>query len=150
VLIARLDDTNGDNVPNAGDTVVMDRYPITLTPTTAADFEAWRVRSHVVTGLLELTPNTLEVATARGRSRWGDWWPGSSQYYAEEVFYLGEVLDDQGSGIQDGFGDDSDPEGFKDNIDLDMDSPSQPLRDLRATTLSGADDALIDVEIYAR
>ena len=147
MLIARLDDSNGDGVPNAGDTIVMDRYPITLTPTTAAEFEAWRVRSHIVTGLLELTPTIVEVATARGDHSWGDWSPRSSEFYSDG-FWVDDHGQGHGSGIQDGFGDDLDPEGFKDSIVLDMDSPSRPQRDLSATTLHGADDTLIDVELY--
>lgn len=70
VMIAKLADVNGDGVVSIGDFVVMGRYPTTLTPTSAADFEKWGVKWHVVTECRASEPTRsgygAQVATTTG------------------------------------------------------------------------------------
>jgi hypothetical protein len=71
VEIARLDDTTGDGVPSAGDTMTMGRYPLNLNPAVAADFGAFGVTQHTVTGIIVNHPDgvlRLEVGAGKAAS----------------------------------------------------------------------------------
>ena len=66
--IARLDDTNGDGVPSAGDVVTMGYYPKNFNPT-INDLGTYQVESHVV-GVGGFSPNGVFVGVDRGRMEW--------------------------------------------------------------------------------
>lgn len=69
VLIAKLVDTNDDKAVSVGDTVMMGRYPTSLTPG-PSDFADWGVTSHVVQTVLVATAITVDVIAAGESHAW--------------------------------------------------------------------------------
>ena len=65
VLIAKLVDTNGDDLVDAGDTVITDRYPLDFSVTS---FGTFGVTSHVVANVAAATGTQASVTDASGRS----------------------------------------------------------------------------------
>jgi len=132
-LIAELVDTNFDDTPNAGDTVVMGRYPTQLLP--GASMEQWNHSGHIVTSVDHASPTQLHVVTAAGKHQW--WSSPSSEGYLE-------VDGVQGSLIMDLFT--SDPPNM-DTIDVNLGSPGEPAADAYAESPVLGDQPFIDVDL---
>jgi len=140
VLIAKLVDADGSGQPSVGDLVVLDRYPTTLSPTSAADFAEWKDKQHRVTALDPMFPGTgLMEVSAPTRMSWrraGD----RHEYFSLEIPIQGAgnaVWDDWGEAIYPDFIiiDAGLVGRAKESVDIDSDRES--------------DDNFIDTEWYS-
>ena len=77
ILIARLDDTNGNHVVDAGDTVVTNSYPLNFDPcggslTQCLDVRAFKVNTQIITEINEANGSSINVVWKKMRYRWFD------------------------------------------------------------------------------
>jgi hypothetical protein len=136
VLIAKLLDTSGDELPSVGDTVRMGSYPTSLTPG-PADFADWGLTSHVVTGIGSRPPAVwVEVETGAGSHHWVN--VGDDESYWEET-----KEHDSGAFFRD-----SARLSDRDNVHVQAGSPSNPTVPVESVNQDRpSDDAFIDVVI---
>ncbi len=136
VMIAKLADVNGDGVVSIGDFVVMGRYPTTLTPTSAADFEKWGVKWHVVTSVYDVETDTIRLQSTGGGHNW--YRTGTSKYDEYVEF---------GPGFESSIGDRT--SDSNDYVDAEIGSPGKPARAISIVAPGTGDDYHIDVEMTA-
>jgi hypothetical protein len=77
ILIARLDDTNGNLIVDAGDTVVTNSYPLNFDPcggsfTQCLDVRAFKVNTQIITEINEAKEFSINVVWKKMRYRWFD------------------------------------------------------------------------------
>jgi len=77
ILIARLDDTNGNLIVDAGDTVVTNSYPLNFDPcggsfTQCLDVRAFKVNTQIITEINEANESSINVVWKKMRYRWFD------------------------------------------------------------------------------
>ncbi len=132
VLIAQLIDTNTDDVPSAGDTVVTNRYPLDFA---AATFGTFQVTTHTVASVSSNSSNYLNVLDAAGSQF--IWASDPVEQYAEQVgFGFGTV------NVHDG------PATYADLIWATLAAPSAPDTALLIETPdTTGDDPFVDVDI---
>jgi hypothetical protein len=134
VLIGKLVDTNRDNVPSIGDTIMMGKYPTTLTPTYSADYADWGKKSHTVDGVTIMTATYLRVTSAGGQFNW--WRQADWESYSE-------TIDDLASA----WAFDSHTVSEYDYVGAESGSPSGPSNLPLKEVTRGSDDPFIDVAL---
>jgi Ca2+-binding RTX toxin-like protein len=110
VMIAKLVDTNGDDVVSVGDTIRMGRYPTDFGATAFGD---WGVKSHIVTSLGTVDATAVRVYSAEGIHEWVKT-PGYE--------YSWQLATTHATEFQDGF----EPPCYLDQLVVDPASPSEP------------------------
>ena len=131
VLISKLVDTNGDEVPSAGDTVVLGRYPIDYGATAFGTFDD---PVHTVTDVIFLT-DQFGASVDIGQFIWAN----SAN---------GEVAAGVGAAPWNAV--DSKVEGSTEQLTVQLGAPGSPdtavpKQDRRAT---GTDDSFVDVDFF--
>lgn len=139
VLINKLVDTNRDGVPSAGDTIFLDQYPTSFTPTWPADFADWGVDSLVVTDVDLPMYGEIAVSTANwgNRHEWHGHPASSAEYYSESA----------GVGVFTSIHDRFSDAIPADRIYTNPLTPSHP-GTLAQDRTAASDDRFIDVYIY--
>ena len=137
VMISKIVDTDKSGTINAGDTIIMGRYP--TSPTVITPFADWRVKSHTVATVILLGPfpHLRRVTTTTGGThtwiRTAD--ASSDEYYESSAGGSSDIGDRYAAG--DG-----------DYVETDPASPSQPTSSLALEEPGLGDDGLIDVIFY--
>ncbi len=137
VMIAKLVDTNGDEIPSKGDTIEMGAHPVTANPTSPAQYLAWRESRHVVASIVNQTSEYVVVTNEAGGFHTWTKTSGSyrDQYDEESATGSSEVDDWRGYDEED-------------RVDVEVGSPSRPSRTDSWTHKGLGDDLLVDVELY--
>jgi len=131
VLVAKLVDTNQDNTADAGDTVLMGRYPINFA---ASAFGTWGVTTHTVATVDEADSVVVRVFDSAGaRFEWQGATGGGAAYVESNRKATSQFLDFFGF-----------PCALDDVLGVFPGSPSQPSTAATGNVCDGTDDTFID------
>jgi hypothetical protein len=136
VLIAKLVDANGDEVPSVGDVVRMGRFPLNRAATSFGD---WGVRSHEVTEVLYYYADSTAVKSSDTHVHMWKHGAGADVWF-EQV----RVSGGQSSSCADLYPESAADEGIK----TESASPSRPSIEVDDWGDSPGDDGFCDVELY--
>jgi len=134
VLIAKLVDTNQDNSLDAGDTVLMGRYPINFA---ASAFGTWGVTTHTVASVDEADSIVVRVFDSAGaRFEWQGATGSGAAYVESNRKATTQFLDFFGF-----------PCALDDELGVFLGSPSQPSVAAAGNACDGTDDTFIDAAL---
>ncbi len=140
VMISKVVDNDGNGKVSRSDSIIMGRYPTTLTPTTLADFGDWGVRIRTISYLEtpgECATYVHAVDTSGGWHQWGaGCGTGDATYYIESSGPKFSQIGDFAGAATD------------DELFVDPASPSRPADSIEDWAPGTGDDRLIDVEFY--
>ncbi len=149
LLISKLVDGNRNGVVDAGDRVVMGRYP---TDSSATDSAAWQVTSHEVTdGRLLASGFAEAVTTIGGHHWWGHNINDQSDVYLE---YWGGASGEPLLGVAPAyFGDFHIPDNDFGTVEMRVEatspsSPSVAVAHVRDDNAGALDKDFVDVEVH--